>query len=185
MAHLSDEDIDALVQYNKQNNVYFDLTEERAKLLNEHIKECDICNYKYKQSYEIYSKVRLNKSSKLYKSIAIFLISGTFILYLLNQNSLNSDYYLTYHDFEFMVARGYEQDSLNSVYTNLILKHEYDRVIELCEVNRTTKNNLYYIAALVFKAQNLDEPKYLDKSIKMIESDSLSSLKQKILKLVE
>jgi len=178
--HLTDNDIDAIVQYNNGNNAYFKLSSEKAEALNAHLTQCDLCQKKCAESEELYGSIRLKKNPQwyMYSSAAILLICLT--LFGIQGNKLNEDNFLSYHDFGFVIKRGHMSDSLKTAYAALLLKEEYDKVIEDCETRQLTENNLHYIAALVLKGQTDANESYIKNALKHITADSLKGWQTKI-----
>ena len=185
MNHFTDNDIDAYVQHKRGNSDYFSLSTERFNEMDIHLKACDICLKKVNSSDELYGSIQLKKNTGWYKYSAAAVILICFSIFSLICNDLNKDQFLTYHNFGFMNTRGEGTDSLKNAYSNLLLKKNYDLIIKDCKERGLTENNLHFIAALVFKAQDEDDKKKLLEVLKYMTSKDLEGLKTRIKKLME
>ena len=185
MNHLTNKDIDAVAQYEKGIKSYFKLGEEKYETLKEHLAQCDMCSRKVKESSELFPDIKLKRKNTWLKYSSAAAVLIVFFIYSLQSSSMNEEHFLTYHDFGFMVKRGNNQDSLREEYSKLLLKENYDQVIEDCESKKWTENNLHYIAALVFKAQENDDIDLIYLGLSQFKGDSLMVYKNRIKKLLE
>ena len=188
MKHLTEAEINAIVQYEYGNNEFFNSDESEIQKLKKHLETCIACQKRYKKSKQYYSEISSLPEPKTfvwqYSAAAILLIAS--IPFLLS-NSLNQESFIDYKEFGFTIYRGDSKltSDLEKELTYLLNEKQYDEAISLCQKNKLTKNNIYYFAALIMRGQSNDDPSDIEKGIKILEHDSLSHWRlqaEKILK---
>lgn len=93
---LTDEEINALVQYEAGNNEYFQLTQSEAERIKSVIEMSDLYRQKYEDSRKVYQEVHTVVTKKtqpntfgIAAAIALFLM-GSLVLFNINWNGLTS-----------------------------------------------------------------------------------------------
>ena len=109
--HLTEAEINGLVQYDFGNNQFFALTKDDYEAIHGHYNSCTYCKDRYQKSKSYYDEIEQLSSPKtvsfwMYSAAAILLIS---LFPFMNSSDLNQDAFINYNEFGFTIHRGGEE----------------------------------------------------------------------------